>query len=112
MNMEVEQEIVTEENTEAGCPCKKKFLKKCDEVHGAWNRATARLKKDWKACCGNPFVRQTTVHKVEVFRTSEDQEPVDTFEIKHSHGVSARIFLMAVGTTLILSCLLSNCKEK
>ena len=55
-----------------------------------------------KACY--PYLKETTVYKVEVFRNREDQEPVDTFVTEKSQGFSLSTLLLAGGAALILSC--------
>ena len=105
MDMEMEQEFVAESKSEdAQCPCKEQFLKKCEEIHDAWTSTATRVKKSLKACGGNPYIKETTVYKVEVFRNREDKEPVDTFVTEKSQGFSLSTLLLAGGAALILSC--------
>lgn len=105
MDMEMEKEVVaTSENQETQYPCKELFLQKCEEIHDAWTTMANRLKKDWEACGNNPYIKETTVYKVEVFRNREDQEPVDTFVTEKSQGFSLSTLLLAGGAALILSC--------
>ena len=84
--------------------CEDLFLQKCDEVYQAWSDTVKRLRDDMNACGGNPYIRETTIHKVEIFKSPNDTTPIDTFETKKVQGVSLCTLLMAGGMALILSC--------
>ena len=84
--------------------CEDLFLQKCDEIYTAWKTNVERLKNDLDACGGNPYIRETTIHKVELFKSPKDTTPIDTFETKNVQGVSLCTLLMAGGMALILSC--------
>ena len=104
--MDAEKEILTEqpESKDAQCPCSELFLKKCDEIYQEWRTTADRFRKDLDACGGNPYIRETTIHKLEIFKSPSDTTPVDTFETKKVQGFSLCTLLMAGGMALILSC--------
>ena len=93
-------------------PCKDLFLQKCNEIYEEWDKTTSRLKKDWVACNGNPYIRETKIHRIEIFRNPNDTQPVDTFENKKVQGASLSTILMASGVALLLSCIPSKISSK
>ena len=101
LQQEVEQAADTDTKKKS---CEDLFLQKCDEVYQAWSETAKRLKDDLDACGYNPYIRETTIHKVEIFRSPKDNTPIDTFETKKTQGISLCSLLMAGGVALILSC--------
>ena len=103
--METEKVMMPEtESKNTECHCDDLFLQKCDEIYQEWRNTAERVKKDLDACGGKPYIRETTIHKVEIFKSPSDTIPIDTFETKKTQGFSLCTLLMAGGMALILSC--------
>ncbi len=116
-NMMESEALGTEAEQQSECPpasetpSKDRFLKKCDEIYEAWDKAAKRLKKDLSACCKNPYIRKTTTCKVEIFRSREDTTPIDSFETENKQGFSLSTFLMASGVALLLACCMPKMRK-
>lgn len=82
------------------CACATLFAQKCKEVTEACRNTASRLVGDWKATDGKPYVKQTTVCRVDIYRSPEDETPVDTFCTERVKTYSARA-LAIVGTAAV-----------
>lgn len=54
-----------------------------------------RIRKDLAETNGNPYIRATSIYRYDIYRTAEDQEPIDSFSIEKSNGCTLRAFLLA-----------------
>jgi len=88
------------ETTESACSYANLFAQKCKEVTEACRNTASRLVSDWKATDGKPYVKQTTVCRVDIYRSPEDETPVDTFCTERVKTYSARA-LAIVGTAAV-----------
>ena len=67
------------------------FAQKCKEVTEACRNTASRLVSDWKATDGKPYVKQTTVCRVDIYRSPNDKTPIDSFYTERVKTYSARI---------------------
>ncbi|MBQ1230270.1 MAG: hypothetical protein IIX80_04460 [Clostridia bacterium] len=84
--------------------CKEKFTQKCQEVKDACNKTVARIVDDWKETAGNPYIRQTNITKIEIFRSPEDETPVDVFQTTNVRSYSARAMALVGTAALAFTC--------
>ncbi len=69
----------------------------CDTFH--------RLKKDWKACGGKAYIKQTSTCRVELYKSKNDAKPFDSFQTERTKTCTLQTlallgvgFLIAMGT--------------
>lgn len=63
---------------------------KCREAEDACKQTMERLKNDWKATDGNPYLRSTSSCRLDIYRAEGDEEPIDSFTFEKSNGCSLR----------------------
>ena len=62
-------------------PCCKTTVQNCCQTAKKVAKKTVRrIMRDWKACDGKPYIRQTTSHRVDIYKSKKDTEPIDSFE--------------------------------
>ena len=83
---------------------KQKLARKCREVKSACQSTAERLAYDWKETNGNPYIKQTCTYQVDIYRSPDDEEPVDTFRTQRVKGYTARTAAVVGGIGLILMC--------
>jgi len=86
------------------CDCKEFFEKKCRELEEACCQFTNRLKADWEASDGNPYIKKIDVCRVEIYKSKDDEEPIDTFETKKEQGFTLRSLLALGAISLVAIC--------
>lgn len=84
------------------------FARKCREVSDACRSTADRLATAWKKTKGRPYVRQTTVCRVEVYDSPHDETPVDVFYTEKTKGYSAKTFAV-IGTVTVALMLAAEC---
>ena len=92
-----EAEEVEEEAEEADV-----LTRKCQEVKTACCDTIERIMYDLKETNFNPYIRQTRINRVEIFRTCNDEQPIDTFETTDVKSYSAKALLVAGAATALL----------
>ena len=97
-----DETIEWEENTAE--TKKELFTRKCREVKDACQSTASRLVNDWKETAGNPYIKQTCITQVDIYRNPEDETPVDTFRTEHVKGYSARSLAILGAAALVVSC--------
>jgi hypothetical protein len=80
------------------------FARKCKEVKNACQSTASRLVKDWKETNGNPYIKQTCITQVDIYRKPDDESPIDTFRTEHVKSYSARSLAVLGAAALIVSC--------
>ena len=73
------------------------FAKKYREAQETCRSVAARVRKDLRETNGNPYIRSVTTRRYELYRSAEDQEPVDRFVMERSSGYSLRTWLFVAG---------------
>ena len=99
------------ETTEAACSYADLFAQKCKEVTEACRHTANRLVSDWKETAGKPYVKQTTVCRVDIYRSPEDETPVDTFCTERVKTYSARAMAI-LGTAAVAVMCTADCVIK
>lgn len=101
----VEEETVEEEAVEAEEEsATEKLSRKCQEVKAACCSTIDRVICDLKETNFNPYIKQTRITRVEVYRSCNDEEPIDTFETTDVKSYSAKALLVAgVATALLVA---------
>lgn len=96
---EATEEVVGEEAEESAGEI---LVRKCQEVKEACCNTIDRIICDLKATDYNPYIKQTRITRVEIFRSSEDEEPIDTFETTDVKSYSAKALLVATAAAALV----------
>ncbi len=83
--------------------CEEMLAQKCQEVETACRSFAERIKRDWEATDGNPYIKKTDICRIEIYRNADDPAPIDTFERKKEQGYTLRALLLTGATTLLAS---------
>lgn len=94
-----EEEAETEEAEESAT---EKISRKCEEVKAACCNTIDRIIYDLKETNFNPYIKQTRITRVEIFRNCNEEEPIDTFETTDVKSYSAKALLVASAATALL----------
>ncbi len=114
---EMEEEVVCEEACEETCEetceeaCEEeeespteKLSRKCREVKEACCGTIDRIIYDLRETNYNPYIKQTRINRIEIFRNCNEEEPVDSFETIDVKSYSAKALLVAgVATALFVA---------
>ena len=98
---EVADEETTEETVEEESATAK-LSRKCEEVKTACCSPIDRIVYDLKETNFNPYIRQTRITRVEIFRNCNEETPIDSFETTDVKSYSAKAFLVASAATALL----------
>ena len=94
---EAEEEV--EENAES---VTEKLSRKCQEVKDACCNTIDRIVYDLKETNFNPYIKQTRINRIEIFRNCNEEEPIDTFETTDVKSYSAKALLVASAAAALL----------
>jgi hypothetical protein len=94
---EAEEEV--EENAESAT---EKLSRKCQEVKDACCSTIDRIVYDLKETNFNPYIKQTRINRIEIFRNCNEEEPIDTFETTDVKSYSAKALLVASAAAALL----------
>ena len=97
---EEETEETVEETEEEGATAK--LSRKCEEVKAACCGTIDRIVYDLKETNFNPYIKQTRITRVEIFRNCNEEQPIDSFETTDVKSYSAKAFLVASAATALL----------
>lgn len=92
----------SEEAEEAEESTGEMLARKCQEVKEACCNTIDRIICDLKATDYNPYIKQTRITRVEIFRNGEDEEPIDTFETTDVKSYSAKALLVATAAAALV----------
>ena len=95
-----EEEAEVEEEAEESAT--EKLSRKCQEVKSACCSTIDRIVYDLKETNFNPYIKQTRITRVEIFRNSTDEEPIDTFENTDVKSYSAKALAVASAAAALL----------
>ena len=98
---EIAEEETTEETVEEESATEK-LSRKCEEVKAACCSTIDRIVYDLKETNFNPYIRQTRITRVEIFRNCNEETPIDSFETTDVKSYSAKAFLVASAATALL----------
>ena len=79
-----------------------RLSRKCQEVKDACCETINRIACDLKETNYNPYIKQTRITRVEIYRSCDDTEPIDTFETTDVKSYSAKALLVAGAATALL----------
>lgn len=95
---ETEEEVATEESAT------ERLSRKCEEVKAACCSTIDRIVYDLKETNFNPYIKQTRITRVEIYRNCNEEHPIDTFETTDVKSYSAKALLVAgVATALLVA---------
>ena len=83
---------------------KEKIARKCREVKDTCRSTASRLVSDWKETAGNPYIKQTHITQVEIYRSPDDEEPIDTFRTEQTKSYSARSLAVLGAAAVVVAC--------
>ena len=96
---EVVEEVVEETAEETAT---QKLSRKCNEVKAACCGTIDRIARDLKETNFNPYIKQTRTYKLEIYRTCNDEEPIDVYETTDVKSYSARAMVVATAAAAAL----------
>ena len=96
---EVAEEVVEETAEETAT---QKLSRKCNEVKAACCGTIDRIARDLKETNFNPYIKQTRTYKLEIYRTCNDEEPIDVYETTDVKSYSARAMVVATAAAAAL----------
>lgn len=101
---EIVVEEVAEEATEETVEetATQKLSRKCNEVKAACYGTIDRIARDLKETNFNPYIKQTRTYKLEIYRTCNDEEPIDVYETTDVKSYSARAMVVATAAAAAL----------
>ena len=86
----------------AGCSGIGNAKQSYQKIKNSCKQIFARLKKDWKACGKNTHIKQTTICRVELYKSKNDTTPIDTFQAQKTKECSLRAMaLLGVGLLIV-----------
>lgn len=88
------------------------FAQKCREVTEACRNTASRLVSDWKETDGRPYVKQTTVCRVDIYRSPDDETPIDSFCTERVKTYSARAMAIVGTAAVAVLCTADNVIKK
>lgn len=101
---EIELDYEVEYDEEPIETAKEIFARKCREVKEICNTTTVRLVNDWKETNGNPYIKQTHVTQIDVYKSPEDELPIDTFRTEQVKSYSARSLAVVGAAAFVVAC--------
>ena len=110
---EIVGEIADEEtaSAEEESPSEK-IARKCEEVKAACCSTIDRIVYDLKETNFNPYIKQTRITRVEIYRNCNEEEPIDTFETTDVKSYSAKALMVAGIATALLVAASGNIVKK
>ncbi len=80
------------------------LTRKCREAKEACQSTASRLVNDWKETNGNPYIKQTCITQVDIYRNPDDETPIDTFRTERVKGYSARSLAVLGAAAMVVAC--------
>jgi len=96
---EATEEEACEEEAESAT---EKLSRKCQEVKAACCDTIDRIVYDLKETNFNPYIKQTRINRIEIFRNCNDEQPIDTFETTDVKSYSAKALAVATAAAALL----------
>ena len=96
---EAAEEACEEEETESATD---KLTRKCQEVKTACCDTIDRIVYDLKETNFNPYIKQTRINRIEIFRNCNEEQPIDTFETTDVKSYSAKALAVATAAAALL----------
>ena len=99
---EVADEEEAEEADEEVDGATARLTRKCQEVKDACCSTIDRIVYDLKETNFNPYIKQTKITRVEIYRNCNEEQPIDTFETTDAKSYSAKALLAASAAAALL----------
>ena len=101
---EIDLDYDVEYDEEAAETPKALFARKCREVKEICDSTAARLVNDWKETAGNPYIKQTQITQIDVYKAPDDEYPIDTFRTEQTKSYSARSLAILGAAAFVVAC--------
>lgn len=101
---EGEEDLIDWEDVPSVETKREMLTRKCREAKEACQSTASRLVKDWKETNGNPYIKQTCITQVDIYRNPDDAEPIDSFRTEHVKGYSARSLAVLGAAAMVVAC--------
>ena len=98
----IADETTTEAAEEAEEGATEKLSRKCQEVKSACCDTIDRIVRDLKETNFNPYIKQTRITRVEIYRNCNEEQPIDAFEMVDEKSYSAKAFAVATAAAALL----------
>lgn len=98
----IAEETTTEAAEEAEEGATEKLSRKCQEVKSACCDTIDRIVRDLKETNFNPYIKQTRITRVEIYRNCNEEQPIDAFEMVDEKSYSAKAFAVATAAAALL----------
>ena len=82
--------------------CFTQLCRKCEEVKTACCDTIDRIIYDLKETNFNPYIKQTRITRVEIYRNASEEQPIDTFETTDTKSYSAKALAVASAAAALL----------
>lgn len=79
-----------------------KLSRKCQEVKEACCGTIDRIVHDLKETNFNPYIKQTRITRIEIYRNCNEETPVDAFEMVDEKSYSAKALALATAAAALL----------
>ena len=99
---EITDEEAEEEVEEKAESATDKLSRKCQEVKTACCDTIDRIVYDLKETNFNPYIKQTRINRIEIFRNCNEEQPIDTFETTDVKSYSAKALAVATAAAALL----------
>ena len=101
--LELKDKMKAEEvEEEAEESATEKLCRKCEEVKTACCDTIDRIIYDLKETNFNPYIKQTRITRVEIYRNASEEQPIDTFETTDTKSYSAKALAVASAAAALL----------
>ena len=88
------------------------IARKCREAKEACQSTAARIVSDWRETNGNPYIKQTHITQIEVYRSPEEETPVDVFRMEQTKSYSARSLAVLGAAAVVVACTVDGIMKK
>ena len=73
---------------------------KCREIRAACEEKVDELAQKWKKCNKNPYFKHTCTVQTDIYRSRQDEKPIDTVKMEQIYACSLRTLAIIGGTVL------------
>ena len=71
------------------------FAERYQAAQSACKSTLERLARDMKETGGNPYIRATSTFRYDIYRSANDEKPIDTFVFEKTNGCTLRALALA-----------------
>ena len=80
------------------------FARKCREIKEVCNSTAARLVNDWRETDRNSYIKQTQIKQLDIYKSPDDEFPIDTFRTEQVKSYSARSLAVVGAAAFVVAC--------